>query len=78
VHSWNSNHILGRILLFELSRHSDHHYKASKPYQTLESINDAPQLPTGYPGMMLLATVPPLFFVVMNRRVDNLTMSAAI
>ncbi len=78
VHSWNSNHILGRILLFELSRHSDHHYKASKPYQTLESINDAPQLPTGYPGMMLLATVPPLFFAVMNRRVDNLTMSAAI
>jgi alkane 1-monooxygenase len=78
VHSWNSNHILGRILLFELSRHSDHHYKASKPYQTLESIDDAPQLPTGYPGMMLLATVPPLFFAVMNRRVDNLTMSAAI
>ena len=24
-HSWNSNHIIGRLMLFELSRHSDHH-----------------------------------------------------
>ena len=72
VHSWNSNHVIGRILLFELSRHSDHHYKASKPYQTLENMLDAPQLPTGYPGMMLLATLPPLFFAIMNRKVDNL------
>ena len=71
-HSWNSNHVYGRLLLFELSRHSDHHYKASTPYQLLDHIDDAPQLPTGYPGMMLLALVPPLFFSVMNRRVDKL------
>ena len=25
-HSWNSNHVLGRIMLYELTRHSDHHY----------------------------------------------------
>ena len=25
-HSWNSDHLLGRILLFELTRHSDHHF----------------------------------------------------
>ncbi|MES2795058.1 MAG: alkane 1-monooxygenase, partial [Bacteroidota bacterium] len=36
-HSWNSDHILGRILLFELSRHSDHHYMASRKYQILKS-----------------------------------------
>lgn len=29
-HSWNSNHILGRIILYELTRHSDHHYKSQK------------------------------------------------
>lgn len=78
VHSWNSNHIVGRMLLFELSRHSDHHYKASKHYQTLESMEDAPQLPTGYPGMMLLAAVPPLFFAVMNHRVDKLAAAPAV
>ena len=29
-HSWNSNHPIGRIMLFELSRHSDHHFNASR------------------------------------------------
>jgi alkane 1-monooxygenase len=69
-HSWNSNHVLWRIVLFELSRHSDHHYKADRPYQLLESHEESPTMPTGYPGMMLLAVLPPLFFKVMNNRVD--------
>jgi alkane 1-monooxygenase len=67
VHSWNSNHVLGRLMLFELSRHSDHHYLASRKYQILQHHQDAPQMPTGYPGMMILAHVPPLFFWVMRR-----------
>jgi alkane 1-monooxygenase len=71
-HSWNSNHIFGRLLLFELSRHSDHHYLASRKYQILRSHNDAPQLPTGYPGSMLLSLVPPLWFYVMNKRIASL------
>jgi alkane 1-monooxygenase len=70
-HSWNSNHVLGRIVLFELSRHSDHHYKADRPYQLLESHEESPTMPTGYPGMMLMALVPPLFFSVMNNRVET-------
>ncbi len=68
-HSWNSDHIVGRILLFELTRHSDHHYKASKPYPLLDHIDEAPQLPTGYPGMMLLSLFPPAFFAVVNPRI---------
>lgn len=71
-HSWNSDHPLGRLILFELTRHSDHHHQSEKPYQTLDSIAHAPQLPTGYPGMMLLSLVPPLYFAVMNPRVDQL------
>jgi alkane 1-monooxygenase len=54
-HSWNSNHILGRLMLFELSRHSDHHYLASRKYQVLRHHDEAPQMPTGYPGMMILS-----------------------
>lgn len=69
IHSWNSNNILGRVILFELSRHSDHHFKADRPYQILESHEDSPCMPTGYPGMMILALVPPLFFLVMNKRI---------
>lgn len=72
IHSWNSNHVLGRLLLFELSRHSDHHYMASRPYQVLRHFDDSPQMPTGYPGMIMLALVPPLWFAVMNPRVNKL------
>jgi alkane 1-monooxygenase len=71
-HSWNSNHILGRLMLFELSRHSDHHYMASKKYQVLQHHDDAPQLPTGYPGSMILSLFPPLWFYVMNKKIRQL------
>jgi alkane 1-monooxygenase len=71
-HSWNSNHILGRLMLFELSRHSDHHYLASRKYQLLQHHDDAPQLPTGYPGSMLLSLIPPLWFYVMNKKIREL------
>lgn len=69
IHSWNSNHVLGRVVLFELSRHSDHHYKADRPYQLLESHEESPLMPSGYPAMMLLSLLPPLFFKVMNHRI---------
>jgi alkane 1-monooxygenase len=72
VHSWNSDHQIGRLMLFNLSRHSDHHYKASKKYQVLDSLPDSPQMPTGYPGMMVLALVQPLWFRVMDRKLDLL------
>jgi alkane 1-monooxygenase len=70
VHSWNSNHPVGRAVLFELSRHSDHHANARRPYQVLRHFDEAPQLPTGYPGMMVLALVPPLWRAVMHPRIE--------
>lgn len=72
VHSWNSNHPLGRGILFELSRHSDHHYLASRKYQILRHFDESPQMPTGYPGMIVLAMVPPLWYMVMNPKVKKL------
>ena len=70
-HSWNSDHILGRIMLYELTRHSDHHYKASKEYQILNSYPESPQLPLGYPGSMILALIPPLWFYFMDTRIPD-------
>jgi alkane 1-monooxygenase len=70
-HSWNSDHVVGRIMLFELTRHSDHHYKASRKYQILRHIDESPQLPVGYPASILMALVPPLWFAVMNKRLDE-------
>lgn len=69
IHSWNSNHPIGRIMLFELTRHSDHHYMASRKYQILRHFDHSPQMPTGYPGMMVLALFPPLWFYVMHREI---------
>jgi alkane 1-monooxygenase len=70
-HSWNSNHIIGRSMLFELSRHSDHHYKASKHFQLLDALPNSPQMITGYPGMMLLALIPPLWFKIMHKQLEE-------
>ncbi|MDX1479256.1 MAG: alkane 1-monooxygenase [Saprospiraceae bacterium] len=60
-HSWNSNHELGRIFLYELTRHSDHHYRATRKYQILRHLDDAPQLPVGYPAAIVMALVPSLW-----------------
>ncbi|SIT04696.1 alkane 1-monooxygenase [Belliella pelovolcani] len=70
-HSWNSDHEMGRIVLFELTRHSDHHFLASRKYQILRHMDDSPQLPTGYPASMLMALIPPLWFKVMNPRLQE-------
>ncbi len=71
THSWNSDHPIGRALLFNLSRHSDHHYNGSKKYQVLKSLSTSPQMPTGYPGMMILALFQPLWFLVMNKKLEQ-------
>lgn len=69
IHSWNSNHVLGRMMLYELTRHSDHHYRSHKKYQLLEYHDVSPQMPYGYPTSMVLALVPPLWFAIMNKRI---------
>jgi alkane 1-monooxygenase len=68
-HSWNSNHVVGNILLYQLQRHSDHHANPARPYQMLRHFDNSPQLPSGYASMLLLAYVPPLWFAVMDKRV---------
>ena len=71
VHSWNSNHVIGRIVLYELTRHSDHHYKSSKKYQLLDYHDSAPDMPFGYPTSMVLSLIPPLWFHIMNPRIPG-------
>lgn len=74
-HSWNSDHVIGRLVLYELTRHSDHHFMASRKYQILRHLDDAPQLPAGYPAMIILSLFPPLFFRIMNPRVEKVFLS---
>ncbi|MCA8199834.1 alkane 1-monooxygenase [Burkholderia sp. AU33545] len=68
-HSWNSNHVVTNLFLYQLQRHADHHANPTRSYQALRHFDDSPQLPAGYATMILFAYVPPLWFRVMNPRV---------
>jgi alkane 1-monooxygenase len=67
-HSWNSNNVASNVLLYHLQRHSDHHANPTRRYQALRHMDGAPQLPTGYAGMIVLALVPPIWRRVMDHR----------
>lgn len=67
-HSWNSNNVASNVLLYHLQRHSDHHANPTRRYQALRHVDEAPQLPTGYAGMIVLAWIPPLWRRVMDPR----------
>jgi alkane 1-monooxygenase len=67
-HSWNSNNVASNVLLYHLQRHSDHHANPMRRYQALRHFDEAPQLPTGYAGMIVLAYIPPLWRRVMDPR----------
>ncbi len=67
-HSWNSNNVASNVLLYHLQRHSDHHANPTRRYQALRHVDEAPQLPTGYAGMIVLAWFPPVWRRVMDRR----------
>ncbi|MBY0432558.1 MAG: alkane 1-monooxygenase, partial [Cyclobacteriaceae bacterium] len=71
LHSWNASHLVSNFFLFQLQRHSDHHYNAIKRYQVLDHYDESPQLPFGYPTMIILALVPPLWFALMNDRLKE-------
>jgi alkane 1-monooxygenase len=70
LHSWNASHMLSNFFLFQLQRHSDHHAYAHKRYQVLNHYDESPQLPFGYPTMIMIALVPPLWFRLMNSRLE--------
>ncbi len=75
THSWQSDYLLSRFALIELSRHADHHYYASKPFYTLKSYGESPVLPSGYFGSFYTALIPPLWFKKINPIIDRMKIS---
>jgi alkane 1-monooxygenase len=71
-HSWNASHRLTNYLLINLQRHSDHHKHPQRRYPVLQHYDEdeAPQFPLGYPTMVLMALIPPLWFRTINPKVD--------
>ncbi|MEL7114470.1 MAG: alkane 1-monooxygenase [Pseudomonadota bacterium] len=72
-HSWNSAKQASNWLLINLQRHSDHHYRPDRRFPLLQNhdVDDAPQLPYGYPIMTLAAMIPPLWLRMMNPKVRD-------
>ena len=68
-HSWNSNNVASNVLLYHLQRHSDHHANPMRRYQTLRHFDEAPELPSGYATMIVLAYATPLWRRVMDPKV---------
>lgn len=78
IHSWNASHIVSNFFLFQLQKHSDHHANAFKRYQVLNHYDESPQLPAGYPTMILIALAPPIWFKIMNPRLERWHGEASI
>jgi alkane 1-monooxygenase len=68
-HSWNSDNVSSNVLLYHLQRHSDHHAHPMRRFQALRHFDEAPELPSGYATMIVLAAIPPLWRRVMDPRV---------
>ncbi|MGH8561510.1 MAG: fatty acid desaturase, partial [Nevskiales bacterium] len=66
AHSWNSNHIVTNVFLYQLQRHSDHHANPTRRFQALRHFDDSPQLPSGYASMLIPAYIPWLWFRQMD------------
>ena len=70
-HSWNSDHIVTNLFLYHLQRHSDHHANPTRRYQTLRSMDGAPNLPSGYAALIGVTYFPPLWRKLMDHRVHR-------
>lgn len=69
-HSWNSARRMNNAALFNMGRHSDHHRRTTQPYQQLEPLAGAAELPSGYAAALLTALVPPLWRRTMDPRAE--------
>lgn len=76
-HSWNADFAISNWLLFNLQLHSDHHAHMQRPYESLRSMPEAPQLPAGYPTMVVAALIPPLWFALIEPRLPHARAAAA-
>lgn len=68
-HSWNADHTVSNLLLYQLQRHSDHHANPVRRYQVLRHFDESPQLPSGYGTMIVVAMISPLWFRIMDPKV---------
>ena len=72
-HSWNSNHFMSSIYLYNVTRHSDHHRLAKLKFWELHPCpSDAPMTPYGYLSMLYLVLLTPfLYKKIMDKKLAD-------
>jgi alkane 1-monooxygenase len=55
--SWDTDNWFTLHTLVGLSRHSDHHARASRPYHMLRRFDESPKMPAGYYGTVVMAMI---------------------
>lgn len=71
-HAWAHHCWLTNCLTFNNTFQSDHHLRPGTPYYELHAMYGAPRLPASYFTMFCVALVPPLWRLLMDRRLDAL------
>ena len=69
-HSWNSRHISANWSTFNLGLHNEHHKSAGKHYPLLSQEEKILEMPSNYSIMLIMALIPPLWFYVMNPKLN--------
>jgi alkane 1-monooxygenase len=65
-HSWDCHRAISGAVLYNLTRHADHHRANRRAWETAAVAGESPILPYGYKTMALIALLPPLFRAVMD------------
>ena len=73
MQSWNTEARWSRWSLIELTRHSDHHVRASVPFWQLRPHPEAPELPAGYYACWWPCLIPPIWKRWVGKRIPRNT-----
>lgn len=68
ANSWDCYGRFSNYLVFQLQRHADHHSYPTRPFASLHTASEAPELPVGYPLLIGMAMIPPLWRRIMDAR----------
>ncbi|HVV81892.1 MAG TPA: fatty acid desaturase [Kofleriaceae bacterium] len=68
AHTWESPFWLSERVTLNLTRHNFHHLSPGKHCSDIARVAEGPALPVSYGAMVVLATIPPAFRRVMNKR----------
>ena len=71
-HSWNSNHVISSLYLYNVTRHSSHHEKTNLKFWELETYPDSPTMPQGYLSILYVVVFLPFIYhrMMVQRLID--------